>query len=332
MEFPEPRLQAGFALRLKHFRSVYLQDALFEAVRTLDIEQLDRELARFVRKQALSGLARSGLRGEVAFAVPLVLRSNPYLLGYYRLLLGYSQKEFYGGDKGFSAAKFKKMESDGIITDRAEPQLGDLCAALCGAASFLLEKIGPARPNLEFLDDLTLLTVGPQFRGGANNLIGTEGIAVVFEVIRQIVSHAASEISGDTIRIRNATGRMVLIKFSSDPDIVISEEIGEGEIRNVVAIEVKSGSDISNIHNRIGEAEKSHQKARKRGFTECWTVVNIPQRRLDMEKLENESPSTDRFYSLDDLSTGRGETYAAFCRRVLALTSIKPRGASVRKG
>ena len=70
--------------------------------------------------------------------------------------------------------------------------------------------------------------------------------------------------------------------------------------RNVVAIEVKSGTDVSNIHNRIGEAEKSHQKARQRSFTECWTVVNVG--RLDMAKARSESPSTDRFYSLAALS------------------------------
>ena len=34
--------------------------------------------------------------------------------------------------------------------------------------------------------------------------------------------------------------------------------------RPLVAIEVKAGTDASNIHNRIGEAEKSHLKARAR--------------------------------------------------------------------
>jgi hypothetical protein len=38
---------------------------------------------------------------------PAVLEKNPYLLGYYRLLMGYSQKEFYGRDKGFGVGHFK---------------------------------------------------------------------------------------------------------------------------------------------------------------------------------------------------------------------------------
>ena len=57
--------------------------------------------------------------------------------------------------------------------------------------------------------------------------------------------------------------------------------------------EIKGGKDISNIHNRIGEAEKSHQKARKRGFVECWTMVGVGH--TDMDLARKESPSTDRF-------------------------------------
>ncbi|MCC4593986.1 XcyI family restriction endonuclease, partial [Xanthomonas campestris pv. cannae] len=91
-------------------------------------------------------------------------------------------------------------------------------------------------------------------------------------------------------------------------------------------IEDKSGTDVSNIHNRIGEAEKSHQNARQRGFTECWTVVNVG--RLDMVKARSESPSTDRFYSLTALSLRAGDEYADFRRRVLSLTAIPARPAN----
>lgn len=48
----------------------------------------------FARTENLSLLASKGLRGEIVFATPIILKSNPYLLGYYRLLLGYSQKYF----------------------------------------------------------------------------------------------------------------------------------------------------------------------------------------------------------------------------------------------
>jgi hypothetical protein len=170
------------------------------------------------------------------------------------------------------------------------------------------------------LDDLTLLTVGPQLRGGANNQRGNAGIVQVFEIIREIVAHATADVSESTIEINSATGRPFLIEFAPDPDIIIREEMAHQHYRNVVAIEIKSGTDVSNIHNRIGEAEKSHQKARQRGFTECWTVVNVG--RLDMAKARSESPSTDRFYSLASLATRAGGEYDDFRRRVMSLTAI----------
>jgi hypothetical protein len=85
-----------------------------------------------------------------------------------------------------------------------------------------------------------------------------------------------------------------LIEFTSDPDIVIREEIGESRYRNIVAVKVKGGKDFSNIHNRVGEAEKSHQKVRQSDYVECWTVVNVD--RIDIEMAKRESPSTNDFY------------------------------------
>lgn len=38
------------------------------------------------------------------------------------------------------------------------------------------------------------------------------------------------------------------------------------DFRNIIAVEVKGGTDFSNIHNRIGEAEKSHQTPVLSGF------------------------------------------------------------------
>lgn len=265
-------------------------------------------------------MAQYGLRGELLFAVPVVLRQNPHLLGYYRLLMGYSQKEFYGNDKGFGAGPFKGMEANGKIAKAIADDIPEICTAFCEAASTLLREIETLKPSKELLDDLALLTVGPQLRGGANNQRGTAGIVQVFEVIRQIVAHAATEVRENVIEIASATGRKVLVEFAPDPDIIIREEMSAGHFRNIVAIEIKSGTDVSNIHNRIGEAEKSHQKARQRGFTECWTVINVS--RLDMLKAKSESPSTDRFYSLSTLIGNSGDEYEDFRRRIISLTSI----------
>lgn len=320
IKFPSPNLQIDFAFALKRFRAVYLQSALLETVRDLNIAELDKQLAEFVPAHDLATLAKYGLRAELLFPVPALLEANPYLLGYYRLLMGYSQKEFYGRDKGFGVGYFKLMEDKGRASARALADLPSLCAAFCESASALLEGVGPLRVSRELLDDLTLLTVGPQLRGGANNQRGTAGIVLVFEIIQEIVAHATAEVRDSAIEVNSATGRSVLIEFAADPDIIIREEMEPQHYRNVVAIEVKSGTDVSNIHNRIGEAEKSHQKARQSGFTECWTVVNVS--RLDMVKARSESPTTNRFYSLTALALRAGDEYDDFKRRVLSLTAI----------
>ncbi len=57
----------------------------------------------------------------------------------------------------------------------------------------------------------------------------------------------------------------MLIEFSSDPDVLITEKLQSG-VRYILSIEVKGGTDASNIHNRLGEAEKSHLKAKKFGI------------------------------------------------------------------
>ncbi|MDR3410639.1 MAG: XcyI family restriction endonuclease [Formivibrio sp.] len=320
IKFPPPELQIGFAIALRQFRAVYLQQALQETVRNMAIAELDKQLAQFVPAADMATLAQHGLRAELLFAVPAILNANPYLLGYYRLLLGYSQKEFYGSDKGFGVGYFKSMEEKGIVSAAAAADMSALCAALCESASTLLAGIGQQSISRNALDDLTLLTVGPQFRGGANNKRGTIGIVQVFEIIQEIVSHAAVQVSDSIIKVNSATGRPFLIQFAADPDIIIREEMATEHYRNVVAIEVKSGTDVSNIHNRIGEAEKSHQKAKNNGFTERWTVVNV--NKLDMEKARSESPSTDRFYSLAALLLRSGDEYDDFRRRLLSLTAI----------
>jgi hypothetical protein len=318
IKFPPPKLQIEFAFALKRFRAVYLQNALLETVRSMNIVELDQQLAQFVHPADLASMAQYGLRAELLFAVPAVLEANPSLLGYYRLLMGYSQKEFYG--QGFAVGYFKSMETKGKISKAAESDLPALCAAFCDAASILLEGVGPLQLSRELLDDLTLLTIGPQLRGGVNNQLGSAGIVLVFEIIREIVAHATTEVRDTAIEVNSATGRPFLIEFAPDPDIIIREEMAPLDYRNVVAIEIKSGTDVSNIHNRIGEAEKSHQKARQDGFTECWTVVNVM--RLDMAKAKGESPSTDRFYSLVNLATRSGDEYDDFRRRVMSLTAI----------
>jgi hypothetical protein len=110
-EVPEPNLQLTFYHRLIEVRETYLLDALLSLVAELEIAQLDRELSQFVSNAALQRVAGWGLRGEIVFAVPYVLSTSPELLGYYRLLLGFSQKQFYSARYGF--APLKPLEERG---------------------------------------------------------------------------------------------------------------------------------------------------------------------------------------------------------------------------
>jgi hypothetical protein len=315
---PIPSLQIDFSFALSQARTCYLQDALRAAVGDMKIKILDQELSRFAPADALSGLAMRGLRGELLFVTPSLLRKNPRLLGYYRLLLGFSQKAFYGKEDGLS--RFKGMEDRGMISETNENPLDSLCLALNQSALELYKGIGPERASRELLDDLTLLTLGPQLRGGANVKIGLAGIAAVFEVIHRIVATHALSSNPHRIELINAARRKVFIEFASDPDIIIREQMDENSFRNVIAIEIKGGKDFSNIHNRLGEAEKSHQKARKSGYVECWTVVNVD--RIDLEVAKRESPSSNRFYRLVDLESAKSDEYRDFRNRIIGLTGI----------
>jgi len=319
LNIPDPELQIDFSIALAKIRNQYLQDALCATVKALDITELDKSLADFVPKASLAMLASRGLRGELMFPVPPVLTANARLLGYYRLLYGYSQKEFYMTETGVS--RFRPMEKKGTLSNASEKLLPDLCRVMARAGAILLDGLGASRISSALLDDLTLLTLGPQLRGGANVKKGTRGIVNVFNAIHKIVKSAVTNASANRIEIKNAAGRTVLVEFAPDPDIIIREEMAKGRYSEKIAIEVKGGSDFSNIHNRIGEAEKSHQKARAAGYVECWTVVNVDK--IDMTMAKKESPTTNRFYRISDLTSGKGAEYQDFRHRIISLTGIK---------
>jgi hypothetical protein len=286
---------------------------------TIDLSKLDKELSQFVPEKHLKLLAKLGLRGEVVYPVPCLFETNPSLLGYYRLLLGFSQKEFYSS--AFGTSLFKNMEMRGILLEHHKDKVSDLCKALIKSAISLVDGIGIDNLNSKTLEDLALLTIGPQLRGGANVEKGTAGIYDVFNVIHNIVKDSIKISTHNKIELINAAGRKVLIEFSPDPDIVMREEMSKNSYRNIVAIEVKGGKDFSNIHNRVGEAEKSHQKARQAGYVECWTVVNVD--RIDIEMAKRESPSTNNFYIISQLVSAKGNEYQNFKERIISLTGIK---------
>lgn len=287
-------------------------------MRVLDLRTINAELDALVSPPDLALLASRGIRGELLFAVPCLLRANPRLLGYYRLTLGFSQKEFYNKSR---LARFEGMESKGDLSARVATELEELCRALVMRASEMANSIGFDHITTELLDDLALLTLGPQLRGARNTRIGKAANEAVFEIIKRMVGHAVTKATGSRLELTNASGRRVTIAFSADPDISISEEISTKTSKSVVAIEIKGGADKSNIWNRLGEAEKSHQSAKQRGFVEFWTIYNVPD--LDSDKAKEKSPTTTRFYSLLELADTMSDAFADFRDRLISLVGIK---------
>ena len=232
--------------------------------------------------------------------------------------MGFSQKEFY--NKG-GMGRFASLESKGIIPSRVDGEIGVLCGAFCDRASELIEGLGLERLSAALIDDLTLLTLGPQLRGSNNTLIGKLANQAVFEIIRSIVEQSVVRRTEVRLELENAAGRKVLIAFSADPDISVTEKTSDKSKRNIIAIEIKGGTDQSNIWNRLGEAEKSHQSAKQQGFTEFWTIYNVIS--LDERKAREKSPTTNRFYALTELERKEGGTYEDFRDRFASLVGIR---------
>jgi hypothetical protein len=322
-----PELQIGFAHRLVAMQQTHLQPALLKTVATLDIAALDKQLADMAPAKALQRLASFGMRGEALFVAPMVLCAQPTLLTYYRTLLGYSQKEFYKTGTGLGL--FKRAEEKGTVSAAALVQISELCKLLNLLSWKLLQGMDQLTIDQRFLNELSLLSIGPQLRGGRNNERGDAGIEDVYQLILKAVAHAKPIVSGRSATLENAAGRQVIIEVAADPDIVIVEKSSVHDRRPLVAIEVKAGTDASNIHNRIGEAEKSHLKAKAKKFTECWTIVNVTN--LDPVVAAQQSPTTHRFFTLSELMETTSQARADFIRSIVALTGIKTKSKSVRR-
>lgn len=313
LEVLSPQLQVDFHYRLETLRDVYLRNVLRQTVAALEVAVLDDQLAQYVSPNALQKVAAHGLRGERVFPVPCVLSATPYLLGYYRLLYGLSQKAFYS--KG-PYGRFKQMEERGQLTTPARAALVPLCRSLCQTGEELVTGIDAITPD--GLHELQLLTLGAQFRGSALNQIGQDAVRQVLGLIRDIVGPARVLETASSLTLTNASQREVRIVFAHDPDVRIVEELPTGE-QPRVSIEIKGGGDRSNVYNRIGEAEKSHLKARRSGYFEFWTIVGAD---FNPERAAIDSPTTGYFFRLDRILQPDSEEHPQFRDRLCTVTGI----------
>lgn len=285
-------------------------DALKEALKAAPPKTVKQQLSTYVPADVQQILAAAGVRDEHVFPVPVVLEAKPTLIGYYRLLLGIPQKSFYKGGTGMG--QFKSMEARGLLRPNKRPDLEGFCTAMGQSLAELVRQMSPQLTHRD-VSELPLLTLGSQFQGGNNNTIGKQATLDVFVSVSELVKEHIQSEDARSITITNASGRKVVIALASDPDIRIQEEFEPGQLRNKVAIEIKGGTDISNAHNRAGEAEKSHQKAKNQGFRDYWTLIS--KAGLNVEKLKSESPTTNSWFDVAQVLAREGEDWNEFSSR-----------------
>jgi hypothetical protein len=322
-DFPvlRPDLQVSLYSRLQALRERYLIESLKKTVESedFDLKVVDRELAKYADAKNLKRIASFGLRGEVFFPVPSVLGLNPFLLGYYRLLLGFSRKAFYeqGPFKSFGS-----LEDQGKIKGALQPRLPALCVSLSKSASMLVEWINPI--SVGIVNELQMLTLGTQFRGSKNVGLGQAAIDQFFNLLTVMLDPYQPTIKGRKITLKNDSKLLCEVRCASDPDVSVTQQL-KSQTRKLAAIEIKGGTDVSNIWNRLGEAEKSHQTARHQGFNELWTVlrVDVVTDPNALKKAHEKSPSTTHFFYLDripDGTTDEGKTFRQLLGSIMGAT------------
>ncbi len=312
---PAPSRQVRFYQLLVAARKQWFIDALSEALAQVDQDVVQEQISQYVPADVRRILAAAGVRDEHVFPVPAVIEAKPSLIGYYRLLLGSPQKTFYKGSTGMG--RFKSMEELGTIS-RQKPYVPEFCEAMAAPLAELVRQI----PKLSERDlrELPLLTFGSQLQGSNNTQIGRTAMRELFVTIKDIVRpHIVEELESRVI-VQNSARRKVFISFAHDPDVSIQELMPDRRPHHKVAIEVKGGTDLSNAHNRAGEAEKSHQKAKRFGFPEFWTIIS--KRGVDLFKLQNESPTTNHWFDVAEVLARKGEDWEEFRRRVASTVGI----------
>ena len=118
--------------------------------------------------------------------------------------------------------------------------------------------------------------------------------------------------------VNNASKRRVIIALSGDPDIRIQEEF-EGKLGNILAIEIKGGTDVSNAHNRAGEAEKSQksQETRLSRLLDRYIAGGV-----DPNMLQQESPTTNSWFDVAQVSARDGKDWKEFRSRFAGAVGI----------
>jgi hypothetical protein len=295
-----------------------LADALRVAALAIAPQTLANEMNRHAPAAARKVLQGTGVRDELVFATPSVLRQDPRTLGYYRLLLGVSQKRFYTTASGLGP--FRSMEERGVIRPSLDLDIPSLCIALNASMGDLVVSLKGGMTATD-VEQLPIMTLGAQADGSWRTRIGQKATEDVFEALKNVIKGQGISYTDDdrSLSLTNNSGRQVTIALAADPDVVIKENVNGQEVFKV-AIEIKGGTDQSNAHNRAGEAEKSHRKAALAGATDFWTVISTAG--ILMTTLQNESPTTRQWFDLEEVLAFAGLDWTRLVNLVLSVMGI----------
>lgn len=315
---PPPARQVYIRNFLDDSRTRVLVGALRPAVNAIAPQTLSSEINAHAPASARKVLQGTGVRDELVFATPSVLRQDPRTLGYYRLLLGVSQKRFYTGASGLGP--FKSMEERGVIRPALDPDIPALCDALNTSMGDLVLSIKGGMTAID-VDQLPIMTLGAQADGSWRTRIGQKATEDVFDSLKSVIKAQGVTYTDDdrSLSLINNSGRQVTIALAADPDVVIKEVVNGQEVFKV-AIEIKGGTDQSNAHNRAGEAEKSHRKAVLAGATDFWTVISTSG--ISLTTLQSESPTTRQWFDLEEVLACAGLDWTRLVNLVLSVMGI----------
>lgn len=117
----------------------------------------------------------------------------------------------------------------------------------------------------------------------------------VFVAITEILGKSASNKEANKLTLRNSAGRTVFVILSHDPD-------------------------VCNAHNRAGEAENSHLKAKQKGFKDFWTIIS--KTGLAMYNLRQESQTTTEWFDVTEILARDGRDWEDFRQRLAGAVGI----------
>ena len=279
-------------------------------MRRVDARTLTAELTHFVPSDVLAHVAAGSLHPAFIFPTPCIIEVEPPLVGYYRLLLGISKKDFYDDP---IRRIFMPSEERGTFAPRQRENCAALCEQMCAALADLIRAVPDI--SLNDLAELSLLTLGDQYSGAWKVLLGQKAEAEVFDAFYQALRHvpSACKETAKLITLLDRDGAAIRIRRQPDPDVSIERLMGTTWTLET-AVEIKGGRDRSNAHNRAGEAEKSHAKT-SHGDVRHWTIAMSVG--LNADVIAMESGRTDEWFDVEHVRVCTGADWERF-RLVLA--------------